>query len=478
MKTEFLNPEQTLQDFFMLDKAFAFHDQTAQPDQFSYGRSIPEVVVDSSGSDVSALHLITSPGGGLATFIAPALPVDETALEDYIRQNFVPEPGQISLVQEDIQQALFLRFIHQPVSASYDVAFDQSKMPLTHDEATQLVGAIQGGENQVYLITQSQFSVSSRVNAKLETDWIAFLTLAFTEQAREPAAITRLLNQQIDAGIIVLHQQVENTPSAQTQEQVKNALINLAASLVSATLRNVSSLDELPTEVSYDVSYSNSVPQQYRLEHALDIASLLSRFPFSSIVTFDSSPLPEPKRPDKPVEHHECIIKLGFEAKDFKVLSMELSWADKKVSMTWPDFPSVTLTAESEVIEITLKVGFSDYSTYEKKLLWQDAITLSPQDLGYYSVLFEASHLSSYFKSISGNAEYVPAGHARKQTFHFSFPAQKAWQANWWINAHSDALDSRIEYRWQGETSSFFSKHYDSGSQQAAVSPITLQYNK
>ncbi|MGB8663413.1 MAG: hypothetical protein WCD24_01425, partial [Serratia inhibens] len=173
--TDALNPQQGLQNFFLLDRALAFHDQTLPPGRYTYASAEPQTVLDTPGGKVSALHLLTSPGGGLATFIAPNMPVDTAAIAAYIRQHFVPAPGEISLEQGDIRQSLFLRFAHQPESDSYNLEFEQSKIPLTHAEAGLLDNAIRGAKNQVYLVTHSQFSVSSRVAASLDTDWGAFL---------------------------------------------------------------------------------------------------------------------------------------------------------------------------------------------------------------------------------------------------------------------------------------------------------------
>lgn len=477
MNTEELNPQQTLQNFFLLGRALAFHDQMQPPGCYTYGSYTPQVVLDGPGAKISALHLLTSPGGGLATFIAPNLPVDTAAIEAYIRQHFISAPGKISLEQGDIRQSLFLRFIRQPESDSYNVEFELSKMPLTHTESGLLDSAIRGAKSQVYLVTHSRFSVSSRATARLEADWVAFLTLAFNEQARQPEVIAILLNQQIDAGVIALLEQFDNAPSEQTRELVRDSLVKTASQLVSNTLRNIHSIDEIPSKISYDVSYSNSVPQRYLLAQQQDIATLLGQLPADSIITFTPTPLPEPTQPDKPVKHRECVVSLGFNPKSFNIMSIELRYAQSQTPMQWPNFPSLTLKTTSEVSDITLKVTFSDYSGYENQLHWQDNIALTPQDLGFYSVLFEAEHLKAEFKTVSGTASYSPAGQGKKQNFSFSFSTQQ-WQANWWINAHANGLNGRIDYRWQGKTASIFPKTYDSGPQQASASPVKLQYNK
>ena len=477
MNTDDLNPLDTLENFFLLDLAFAFHDQTRPQTEYTYGRAAPQVVLDSPSGPISALHLLTSPAGGVATFIAPNLPVDTQALASYIRQHFIPSPGEISLEQGDIRRSQFLRFIHQPASASYDVEFENPAMPLTHDESALLGSAIRGDKNRVYLLTHSTFSVSSSVTARLEGDWGAFLTLALNENIRQPEAIALLLNQQIDAGALTMPEEFENTPSDQTREQVRASLVNTASLMIAKTLSRIHSPDEIPNDISYDIRYSNSLPQRYLLAQQQDIAALLGGIPADSIITFSATPLPEPTRPDKPVQTRECTVSLGFNPSEFKIMAIELGYADTRTPMSWPSFPPVTLKTTSENNAITLKVTFADYSSYEKQLRWQDTIALTPQDLGFCSVLFEAEHLKSSFKSIDGTATYQPTGQAKKQSFRFSFSSQQ-WLASWWINTQSSELNGRIEYSWSGKLISLFPKTYDSGRQQATVSPVKLQYKK
>lgn len=477
MNTEFLDPEKTLQDFFLLNRAFAFHDQIQQPNQFTYGCATPEIVLDNQGVKISALHLINSPGGGLASFISPNLPVDTIEIKEYIKQHITHSNSDVVLTQCDISMSVLLRFINPIDDTPYLVPFVQSKMALMHDESNQLSTAIQGAKNKVYVITQTEFTVNSRVSAELDADWVQFLILAFNKKAKQPVEIAILLNEQIDAGIIILKKKYDNTPSQETIDRVRYELVNVAAILVSNTLKNVNNINELPTKVNYLVSYSDSLPQKYLLEYDQDIAPLLSLLPYDSIVSFDPNPLPEPSRkPDKPVEK-QCVVSLGFNATSFNILSIELSWSDKKVPMQWPTFPPITLSVNSDITEITLKVNFSDYSIFENKLPWQKEIKISTHDIGFNTVMFDARHLKSEFKNISGNATYISNHQTKKPTFNFSFSDQQ-WQATWLINTHSSDLDGRIEYRWQGKTSTLWPKNYDSGVQQATASPIELQYNK
>jgi len=352
-------------------------------------------------------------------------------------------------------------------------------MALTHAESAQLESAIKGDKNRVYLLPRSQFSVSSRAAARLETDWVAFLTLAFNEDARQPDAVALLLNQQIDAGVITMPEQFDNTPSEQTQALVRNSLVSTASLLVCNTLRNIHSVDEIPNHISYDVSYSNSVPQQYVLAQQQDIAELLGKLPAGNIISFTPTPLPEPSRPDKPVVTRECHVSLGFNPSGFNIMSVDLYYGDEQTPMPWPNFTPVTLKTTSDISTITLRVKFSDYSDYKTQLRWQDDIALTPQELGFYSVLFEAESLKKDFKSIKGTAMYQPAGVAKRQSFNLAFSGQSQWQSSWWINTHFAGLNGEIEYSWIGDLKkTLFPKTNDSGRLKATVSPVKLQYNK
>ena len=56
MKTQHLNPEKTLQDFFILKKAFGFHDQTKAPNTFTFGDHSPIFVNMEGSSRESTFH--------------------------------------------------------------------------------------------------------------------------------------------------------------------------------------------------------------------------------------------------------------------------------------------------------------------------------------------------------------------------------------------------------------------------------------
>ncbi|WP_208951960.1 hypothetical protein [Rahnella sp. ChDrAdgB13] len=159
-------------------------------------------------------------------------------------------------------------------------------------------------------------------------------------------------------------------------------------------------------------------------------------------------------------------------------MSVDLVYADEQTPMPWPNFTPVTLKTESDISTITLRVKFADYSDYETQLRWQDDIALTPQELGFYSVLFDAEDLKSSFKSVKGSATYLPAGPAKKQSFSFSFSTEPTWQASWWVNVHFAGLNGQIEYSWSGNLKSLFPKTYDSGRLKASVSPVKLQYTK
>ncbi|MFJ5449123.1 hypothetical protein [Pectobacterium carotovorum] len=479
MKTESLNPEKDLTSFFLLDRAFVFHDQRRAPGDYTYGCFTPEIVHNDRGIKTSGFHLTTSSAGGYVTLITPLVPLDTQAIQQYIQTHIPHSSRNITLEQCDAKTAVFLRFHEPRDDSSYLVEFEKNAMPTTHAEGVALTEAIQGNAKRVFLTTHTQFTVSTEVNARLNADWRLFLIVAFNTKTRTPEAIAQLLNQQIDAGVIVLEEAFKNSPSPQTKETVRKKLVDLAASILSNTLSNISHIDEIPTKIDYDFSYENSQPQSYELISEQDIASLFSGFIANKLISYDPSPLPEPQRkqPDDPEKQHTCKVSLDFNASQFSIVSIELAWADKKVPMQWPSFPPLTITADDRVNEINIKVTFADYSFINITRQWQADISLSAQDIGFHNVIFDASHLQSDFKMISGSATYFPDGQAKRSTFNFSFSDQQ-WQKTWLLNTRSNTLDGHIEYHWQGKTSSFISKNYDSGVQQSTLPRIDLQYKK
>lgn len=478
MTAEYLNPEQTLQNFFLLESAFAFHDQTQPPTVYAYGRFTPDLILDMQNTPVSALHLITSPGGGLATFISPQLPVDQEAIVAWIEQHIAPGLQNVQLMQCESQIALGLRFVNSADGTSRRLEFSEAKLALTHAESSQLAGAIQGTANQVFLNTLTTFLVICQADGALAADWLAFLRLAVTQGIRQTPELIALINQQIDAGAITFTHHYANSPSAETQALVRSELVNLAALLTGNTLKNINNIDQLPSQITYDITYSHSVPQRYLLEYDQDLAPLLSQLPFDTIVSYSPTPLPEPSRPDKPVEHTRCTVQLGFKASEYKITAIELRWGSQTQAMQWPSFPPVTLENEGSPGDITLTVTFADYSTFSKSLFWQKDITLWPADIGVNTVVFDASHLATVFASINGSATWIPATSSlKKVSTSFQFSGNQ-WQSTWLLNTHAENLNGRIEYRWEGVPASHWSKKYESGPQQSTVSPIVLQYIK
>lgn len=479
MKTEPLNPEKNLASFFLLDRAFVFHDQRCAPNNYTYGCFTPEIVHDDRGNKTSGFHLTTSSAGGLVILITPLVPLNTQAIQQYIQTHISHSGDNITLEQCTAKTAIFLRFQEPRGDSTYLVEFEGNSMSTTHSEGIELTEAIQGDAKRVFLATHTQFTVSTTVNARLNSDWRQFLILAFNTKTRTPEAIAQLLDKQITAGIVVLDEGFKNTPSPQTKETVRKNLVDLAASILSNTLANISHIDEIPTKVNYDFSYESSLPQSYELIDEQDIATLFSGFIANKLISYDSSPLPEPQRkqPDYPGKQHTCKVSLDFNASKFTIMSIELTWADKKAPMQWPNFPPLTITADSRVNEINIKVTFSDYSFINITRQWQADINLTVQDIGFHEVTFDARHLQSDFKTISGSANYVPDGQAKRATFNFSFSDQQ-WQTTWLLNTQSNSLNGRIEYHWQGKTSSFISRNYDSGVQQSASLRIELQYKK
>ncbi|WP_017346987.1 hypothetical protein [Pantoea sp. A4] len=477
MSSEFLDPATSLEHFFILNPALAFHDQRDETLQYRYARASVDLVTANGSSKTSSLKLITSTAGGLATFIVPNLALDPAPLESYIRQHFLNGSQKPTLSLLDVAHAMGLKFVRDDAS-DYSVPFEQNQMPLTHGESGQLAEAIQGKENRVWLQTTSEFSVLCESQAELRADWLAVLHRALAEDKKQREQLEVLLEQLITEGNAGLLEEYKNSPSAKSRAETRQGVISLAALSLASKLRNVDDPSQLPDEADYEFIYTGSSPQRYRLYHEIDIAPILGYLPYSSIVSSSKTPLPEPDRNGQPGEEKQCHFTLDVNASKLGISGVELSWGDESLSLSWPLFPAETITAEANITTLTLEITYGDYSKFISVLDWEENITLTAEDIGWYNVLFDANSLSAKFKNITGNATYIPSQVGiNKKTHSFSFNNQ-IWQSEWLLNTYSSIADGHIEYRWQGKTSGLIPTDYDSGLQQATTSPITLQYNK
>lgn len=478
MKLHALNPQLTLQDFFYLNTAFAFHDQTKADEQFTCGESTYQYVTTDGGTQESAFHLLTSSEGGMATLIHPSQTLPKDKIKDYITSHITSSYQDVSLTQISPNISIFLAFSATNNVKAHTIAFDDSKLAVTHDESNQIVKAIQGTKNCVNIITHAAFNVNSRVKASLSADWRQILIIAVEKKYHQLDSIKTLISQEIDNNTIQLTQTFENTPSNASKSLVLNHLIDTAARLACNTLEGVTGIDELPDTVDYSVTYSNALPQAYCIEKSDDMAELFSLLPFSSMISHSPQPLPEPNRKpiDKPTHHQECKVSLNFQASDFQITEIVVLWGENSTPMSWPNFPSVVLNSNDEINNITIKTTFADYTTFETQIPWNSEVTLSISDIGYREITFNAETIKSDFKNISGTATYYPNESKQKsRSFNFYFSGSE-WRCNWQLNTNSKSLNGIIEYQWSGKPDSYWSKTFQSGSIKTENSLIELQY--
>ncbi|SLM62578.1 MULTISPECIES: hypothetical protein [Dickeya] len=476
--SDVLNPAQNLTDFFVLERALGFHDQTFPPACYSYGCALPAIVYDECGEPTSGFRLTTSPAGAKVTLITPLVPLDTAPIAHYIHTAITHSDEAITLELIPTKTALWLYFAPGNQGASAPIAFENGQIALTHAQGVVLTDAIQGTPGRAFLLAKAAFTVFARVTVSLQANWHDVLVQAIRQQARTAQAVSALLYQQIEARVIVPVLQCENAPSWQTQQKANDAAIKQLTPMIVNTLKNVTTVEDVPQDLSYRVTYSESYPQEYLLEQSYDMAVLLRDIPAATLISFTPLPLPEPEpTPDKPTEKHTCRVSLGFNAATYRILSIELAWRDRKKAMQWPSFPALTLEAEGDVDDINVTVTFADYSKFSARLAWAANVTLSPQDIGLYTVVFNAEKLQAEFKSISGSATYYSENQKIKLPFSFSF-ANQQWKIAWPINIASQEWNGWVEYRWQGKISAFISKNYDSGVQKSIVPDIELKYIK
>lgn len=476
MSSEFLDPATSLENFFILSPALAFHDQREDSVHYHYARANVDLVTATGSSKTSSLKLTTSTAGGLAIFVVPNLPLDQTPLKTYIRQHFLSGSAQPVLTLQGVTHAVGLKFLR--TEDSYSVPFEENRMPLTHAESEQLAGAIQGQENKVLLQTTSEFMVQCEASAELTADWVAVLHQAFNEDKKQREQLELLLEQLITQGDVQLIEDYINSPSARTRDEARKGAITLAALSLASTLRNINDPSQIPDEANYKFINEASYPQRYLLQDEIDIAPVLGYLPYNSIVTVSKTPLPEPDRSDQPGEEKQCRFTLDVNPSTLGIAAVELSWGEESQSLSWPSFPPVTITASAATKKVTLDITYGDYSKFTTELDWEENITLGEADIGWYHIVFDANSLSKTFKSISGNATYIPeSSNIKNKSFSISFSNQ-IWQSEWLLNTYSATANGHIEYRWQGKTTGLFPVEYDSGLLKATTSPIILQYIK
>lgn len=472
-----LNPKQTLNNFFITDGVLAFHDETTPLGCFSDGYIQAELTNSNFGAPTSNLTIVTSTEGGAVRLITPVVPINQAALINYIKTHNLSPNAEPSLQQIQLESHYFLQFSANANSETYQLPFENSKLELTHQESTQVVSAVQGSKALCSFITQTRFTVNCAVKAKLNADWISLLSLAIENKKTDKEALVVLINQQIAAGCIQIEKSYVNTPSKATEEKVKDSLVDTAAMLAANSLENISNIHQLPDKVHYDVCYNQSIPQTYQWHNEQDLADTLSRIPFGNIVSHSPTPLPSPgRKPHPPKQHTQCDVSLGFKANDYQILSIELAWADQTCQMEWPNFPLVTLEAEGKPEHLEITVTYTDYCRFVHTFLWQPKLVLTPENIGFCCVRFDAQSISNAFEKITGNARYLANNQAKEQQFQFNF-SHSNWDSTWQIRTLTQGLDGRIEYQWTGEKKSLFHKNYDSGKHQSTTEYIELQYH-
>ncbi|NIF22878.1 hypothetical protein [Candidatus Pantoea multigeneris] len=474
MSSEFLDPATSLENFFILSPALAFHDQREDSVHYSYARASVDLVTTTGSSKTSSLKLTTSTAGGLATFVVPNLSLDQAPLKNYIRQHFLSGSEQPVLALQGVTHAVGLRFLR--AEGSHCVPFEENRMPLTHAESEQLAGAIQGQENKVLLQTTSEFIVQCKSSAELTADWIAVLHQAFNEDKKQREQLELLLEQLITTDDVKVIEEYANSPAAETRDKAKKGVITLAALSLASTLRNISDASQIPDEVDYEFTQSNSYPQRYLLRDEIDIAPILGYLPYNSIVSVSKTPLPEPDRTEQPGEEKQCQFILNVDPVALGIAAVTLRWGEDSLSLSWPLFPPATITASAATQKITLEITYGDYNKFTTELDWDEHIFLEEADIGWHSIIFDARQLSGAFKSITGEATYIPASAGvKKNKYSISFSNQ-IWSSEWLLNTYSREGDGYIEYSWKGKPNGLFPIDYDSGLLKATSSPITLQY--
>jgi hypothetical protein len=488
MSIKTLNPESNLTNFFTTNNLFAFHDQTKAENNYSYGVFGQTFMANTPLKNDKTFHLTTSTEGAVFTSILPHEVANQSILEQYINTHYSDPAKALTLSYTPPNTAYLLKFIAVNEKDNYQVALQGSKTELTHEEANQVVKAIQGTKNTVSLICESTFTLSSKVTASLTADWLALLALCIEQKYDQTDQIQSFLSKEIieqkQASNPKIIQQLsfKNQPSPESIVLVSNNLLHTAAALMSNTLQGITTVHELPDKVSYNVCYSNSVPQTYQIQRSKDFTDLFSQLAYSNVVSYTTTPLPEPKRkPITPVvKKKKCEISLGFDVTNINIMSIEIQTDKTEMSMSWPAFNAITMTVDEAVTELTVETTFSNYRTLKSVITFQPKLTLQPKDFGFNVITFNGCSLEDDFKKVSGHATYISQKNNNNQTFEFNFPlvanTENKWQAHWMVNTYGADLNGHIEYEWQGKEKSWLSSNYKSPKLTSTQIDIELNF--
>ncbi|MEW6989616.1 hypothetical protein AADZ91_02910 [Colwelliaceae bacterium 6441] len=488
MNINFINPKACLTNFFTINNLFGFHDQTQPENNYSYGVFGQTFMASEPLKNDKTFHLTTSTEGAAFTSIIPNIMPNESNIEQYINTHFCAQTRALKLSYTPPNTAYSLQFIADNEKDSYQVALQGSKTELTHEEANQVVKAIQGTKNTVNLICESTFTVSSKITASLTADWLALLTLCIENKYSQTTQIQSFLAKEIVAQKLAreptISQQLsyKNKPSSESIASVSDNLLHTAATLMSNTLQGITTVHELPDKVSYNVCYSNSLPQTYQIQRSKDFTELFSQLDYSKVVSNTTTPLPEPKRkPITPVvKKKKCEINLGFDVTHINIMSIEIQSDKTKVAMSWPNFNAITMMVDDTVTELTVETKFSNYRTLKTVIPFQPKVLLQPKSLGFNLITFDACSLEEGFKKISGKATFIPQRNNNNQTFEFNFPrdanTENKWKTSWMVNTFAADFNGHIEYEWQGKKKSWGSSKYESPSLTSTQLDIKLNY--
>jgi hypothetical protein len=488
MSIKTLNPESSLTNFFTTNNLFAFHDQTQPENNYNYGVYAQAFMANESLKNDKTFHLTTSTEGAVFTSILPHEVANESVIEQYINTHYGDPTKTLTLSYTPPTTAYLLKFIAVNEKDSYQVALQGSKTELTHEEANQVVKAIQGTKNTVSLICESTFSVSSQVSASLTADWLALLALCIEYKNYQADEIQSFLAKEVveqeQASDPTISQQLsfKNQPSPESIALVSNNLLHTAAALMSNTLQGITTVHELPDKVSYNVCFSNAVPQKYQIQRSKDLTALFSQLAYSNVVSYATTPLPEPQR--KPIipkiKKKKCEISLGFDVTNINIMSIEIQADKTKISMSWPAFKAVTMTVDEAVTELTVETTFSNYRILKSVIEFKPIVTLQPKNFGFNVINFNGCSLEDDFKKIKGNATYISQKNTSNQILTFNFPSQdnshSNWQTSWMVNTYEADFNGHIEYEWQGKKKSWGSSKYKSPKLTSTQIDIELNY--
>jgi hypothetical protein len=269
----------------------------------------------------------------------------------------------------------------------------------------------------------------------------------------------------LTAGRLTLTRVEQGNVSDLLRQKADTSVKQTAAHQLLATVKGLSGTTKLPDESRLNTTATQTETQQYSGDRTTDISTWfpsgngLEQINVSptSIEEPTTAPVSEPSDlgaiAPAATGKTEKTVRLGFDAKDSPVYSIDVTCGENTEILRHPSFKSVTLphmAGESLQIETKYTKGGKSFKTELTPSL--EEWVLNPEHLGLVKVVVDASRpKASKAKSVQVTVLYKPAkaGNGTRDTHYVTFNVnQEEWLDSWYIITRDLTLSGVIEWFW------------------------------